>query len=115
MLTSTLFWESSSDEERIEKDYKFAMWRMSQELEEMNKLKGKVFIKYNKKTKTLELRKAKATDKRDVYHVYNAQSTMDRIKRFLTEYKQNDNVCVYRVSDENIARQALMQMMIRRC
>ena len=48
MLTSTLFWESSSDEERIEKDYKFAMWRMSQELEEMNKLKGKIFMKYKK-------------------------------------------------------------------
>ena len=115
MLTSTLFWESSSDEERIEKDYKFAMWRMSQELEEMNKLKGKIFMKYNKRTNTIELRKAKASDRRDVYHVYNVQSTMDRIKRFLHKYKQKDKVCVYRVSDENIARQALMQMMIRRC
>ena len=82
MLTSTLFWESSSDADRIEKDYEFAIWRMTQELEEMNKLKGKLFMKYNKKTNILELRKAKATDKRNVYNVYNAQNTMDRIKRF---------------------------------
>ena len=82
MLTSTLFWESSSIADRIEKDYNFAMWRMSQEPEEINKLRGNLFMKYNKKTNILELRKAKATDKRDVYHVYNAQSTMDRIKRF---------------------------------
>ena len=50
-----------------------------------------------------------------MYNVYNAQSTMDRIKRFLIEFKQKDKLCVYRIEDENIARQALMHILIRRC
>ena len=72
-------------------------------------------MKYNKKTNILELRKAKATDKRDVYHAYNAQHTMDKIKRYLNNFKQKDKLCVYCVEDENIARQALMHILIRRC